>query len=104
MSTAVRNGASKSILISDGIRASARRTPHKVAITEGLRTLTYQQLIHRIDRVSNLAHFGLKLRHGDRVALFMKNRLEFIFNFLKYHITNLINYIKDKLTKKFYFN
>ena len=78
MSTAVRNGASKSILISDGIRASARRTPHKVAITEGLRTLTYQQLIHRIDRVSNLAHFGLKLRHGDRVALFMKNRLEYM--------------------------
>jgi len=78
MSTAVRKGASKSILISDGIRAASRRTPAKVAITEGAGTLTYQQLITRIDKVSNLAHFGLNLRHGDRAALFMKNRLEYL--------------------------
>ena len=75
MQTPIRNGASKSILIADGIRASSLRTPHKTAITESSRSLTYRQLIDRIDRVSNLAHAGWGLRHGDRAALMMRNRL-----------------------------
>jgi long-chain acyl-CoA synthetase len=78
MQTPIRNGASKSILIADGIRASSLRTPHKTAITESSRSLTYRQLIDRIDRVSNLAHAELGLRHGDRAALMMRNRLEYM--------------------------
>ena len=78
MQTPIRNGASKSILIADGIRASSLRTPHKTAITESSRSLTYRQLIDRIDRVSNLAHAGWGLRHGDRAALMMRNRLEYM--------------------------
>ena len=74
----VRRGASTSILISDGIRAAARRTPDKVAITETGRSLTYRRLIERIDRVSNLAHTGLGLRHGERAAVLLPNRLEYI--------------------------
>ena len=78
MQTPIRNGASKSILIADGIRASSLRTPHKTAITESSRSLTYRQLIDRIDRVSNQAHAGWGLRHGDRAALMMRNRLEYM--------------------------
>ncbi len=78
MKNQIRVGASKSILIADGIRASSLRTPHKTAITETGRTLTYQQLIDRIDRVSHLAQTGLGLRHGDRAALMMRNRLEYM--------------------------
>ena len=74
----VRHGASKSILIADGIRAAARRTPHKIAITETGRSLAYRALIERIDRVSNLAHAGLGLRHGERAAILAPNRLEYI--------------------------
>lgn len=74
----VRSGASTSILISDGIRAAARRTPNKIAITETGRSLSYRKLIERIDRVSNLAQAGLGLRHGERAALLLSNRLEYI--------------------------
>ncbi len=74
----VRRGAATSILIADGIRAAARRTPQKIAITESGRSLTYRTLIERIDRVSNLAHSGLGLRHGERAAILAPNRLEYI--------------------------
>jgi len=73
----VRPGASHSITIPDGIRAAAQRTPSKVALVEGSRALSYAQLIERIDQVSNLAtHLGL--RPGDRAAVLMPNRLEYI--------------------------
>ncbi|MGE0315818.1 MAG: class I adenylate-forming enzyme family protein [Lautropia sp.] len=74
----VRPGASRSILIADGIRSASRRTPAKVAIAESGRTLTYRRLIDRIDRVSNLARDGLGLRHGERAALLSPNRLEYL--------------------------
>ena len=74
----VRPGASKSILIADGIRAASHRTPNKIAITESGRSLNYRQLVSRIDRVSNLAHAGLGLRHGERAALLLRNRLEYM--------------------------
>lgn len=73
----VRLGSTISVTIPDGVRAAAARTPHKVALVEGSRNLTYARLIERIDRVSNLAiHFGLG--HGDRAAVLMANRLEYI--------------------------
>lgn len=79
----VRKGTSSSILISDGIRSAAMRTPGKIAITEGARRLSYSAIIERIDRVSNLAHApkgdgGLGLRHGDRAALLLPNRIEYM--------------------------
>ena len=74
----VRAGASRSITIADGIRAAAARTPRKVAMTESGRSLTYRALVERIDRVSNLAHAGLNLRHGERAAVLLPNRLEYM--------------------------
>ena len=73
-----RPGASRSITISDGILASASRTPDKMAIREGERSLTYAKLAERIVRVANMApgHFGLA--HGERAAVFMPNRLEYL--------------------------
>jgi long-chain acyl-CoA synthetase len=76
--TRVRSGTATDILISDGIRAAAARTPDKVAIIEGMRRLTYRAITERIDRVSNLAHSGLGLRHGDRAAILLPNRLEYM--------------------------
>ena len=66
------------MLIADGIRAAARRTPSKIAIVEGGRRLTYSALIERIDRVANWARGGLELRHGDRAALLLPNCLEYL--------------------------
>jgi acyl-CoA synthetase (AMP-forming)/AMP-acid ligase II len=78
MSGFLRPGAARSILISDGIRASAGRTPDKVAIRESGRGLTYAQLATRIARVANLTHAGLGLRHGERAAVLSANCLEYI--------------------------
>ena len=66
------------ILIADGVRASAQRTPDKVALSLGERTLSYRDLVDRIDRVSNLALAGLRLSPGDRTALMAPNCIEFI--------------------------
>jgi long-chain acyl-CoA synthetase len=78
MADTVRGGASRSILIADGIRAAAARTPRKVAIVESGRCLTYARLVERIDRVSNLAHAGLGLRKGDYAAVLLPNCLEYM--------------------------
>jgi acyl-CoA synthetase (AMP-forming)/AMP-acid ligase II len=78
MHDVTRSGASQSILIADGIRASAGRTPGKVAIRESDRTLTYAQLVERIARVANLVHGGLGLRHGERAAVLSANCLEYL--------------------------
>jgi acyl-CoA synthetase (AMP-forming)/AMP-acid ligase II len=78
MSDTVRTGASRSMLIADGIRAAAARTPQKVAIVEGTRRLTYRALVERIDRVANLARAGLGLRHGDFASVLSPNRLEYM--------------------------
>jgi long-chain acyl-CoA synthetase len=66
------------ITISSGIRASAARTPSKVALSEEKRSLTYAQLVERIDRVETLAAVGLKLKPGEHVALMSPNCIEFI--------------------------
>ena len=78
MQYVTRRGAARHMLISDGIRASAGRTPDKVAIREGGRELTYARLVDRIGRVANLVHAGLGLRHGERAAVLSANCLEYI--------------------------
>ena len=73
-----RPHSSRSITISDGIFASASRTPRKVALREGERTLTYAQLAERIVRLANVVHRNFGLAHGDRAAVFMPNRIEYL--------------------------
>lgn len=77
MPDSIRRGGSRSILIADGMRAAAFRTPEKIAIREGERSLRFRQLAERIDRVSNLAH-GLGLRQGDLAAVQCRNRIEYL--------------------------
>jgi acyl-CoA synthetase (AMP-forming)/AMP-acid ligase II len=78
MQHVTRRGAARHMLISDGVRASAGRTPDKVAIRESGRELTYARLVDRIGRVANLVHAGLGLRHGERAAVLSANCLEYI--------------------------
>ena len=73
-----RPGNARGMTISDGIFAAARRTPDKLAIRESGRGLSYALLAQRIRRVANLVHDGLGLCHGDRAAVLLPNRLEYI--------------------------
>lgn len=67
-----------SVRVDDGVRASARRTPHKVALAEGPRELTYRDLVDRIDRIRTATVAGLGLGPGAHAAIFSPNCLEFI--------------------------
>jgi long-chain acyl-CoA synthetase len=78
MADFARRHASRSITIADGIFASASRTPGKTAIREGARALTYAALAERVVRVANLAHGHFGLAHGDRAAVLMPNRIEYL--------------------------
>ena len=73
-----RPRSSHSITIADGIFASASRTPQKMAIREGERSLTYASLAERILRLANVAHGHFDLAHGERAAVFMPNRMEYL--------------------------
>lgn len=78
MAAFARPRSSRSITISDGIFASASRTPDKIAIREGERSLTYARLAERVLRVANVAHGHFGLAHGERAAVLMPNRLEYL--------------------------
>ena len=56
----------------------ALRTPEKIALQEGARTLSYRHLVERIDRVSNFVLHGLEVRTGDHAAVMAPNCLEFV--------------------------
>ena len=73
-----RPRSSQSITIADGIFASASRTPQKVAIREAERSLTYSRLAERIVRLANVVHGHFNLAHGERAAVFMPNRIEYL--------------------------
>jgi acyl-CoA synthetase (AMP-forming)/AMP-acid ligase II len=66
------------VTLDAGVRAAFNRTPDKLALREGERTLTYRQLISRINRVSAAAVGDLGLRVGDRAAILATNCLEYI--------------------------
>ena len=63
--------------MASGIRCSKARSPGKIALICAGRSLTYTQLVDRIDRVTALAT-GLGLQQGDRAAIVAGNCLEYI--------------------------
>lgn len=65
------------VTMASGIRCNVARDHGKVALICGPRTLTYGQLIDRIDRVCAMAA-GLGLQAGDRAAIIAGNCLEYI--------------------------
>jgi acyl-CoA synthetase (AMP-forming)/AMP-acid ligase II len=65
------------ITMASGIRTSMARNPAKPALICGDRSLTYAQLVDRIDRVASLAA-GLGLHPGERAAIVSGNCLEYI--------------------------
>jgi acyl-CoA synthetase (AMP-forming)/AMP-acid ligase II len=60
------------------VSRSARRYPGRVAVFEGERSLTYDELDGRTSRLANALLGRYRLERGDRVALLVRNRLEVI--------------------------
>ena len=66
------------VTLDSGVRAAFNRTPDRLALREGERTLSYRQLVSRINRAGSAALGDLGLRNGDRVAILAGNCLEYI--------------------------
>lgn len=62
--------------IANGIREFARATPKRTAIIDGDRTLTYEALNDRANRLANRL-LSSDLNPGDHVAILLGNRLEY---------------------------
>lgn len=73
-----RPASYRPVQIADGVRTSARRTPGKIALQEGARTLTYGEVVERIDRVASGVAHGLSLPAGAHSAIMAPNCLEFV--------------------------
>ncbi|MFK7828598.1 MAG: class I adenylate-forming enzyme family protein [Congregibacter sp.] len=66
------------LTIGRGVINAARRFPQQVAIEDGPRSLSYQQLSERIQQIGAIAIHDVGLKRGDVVALISSNRLEYI--------------------------
>jgi acyl-CoA synthetase (AMP-forming)/AMP-acid ligase II len=67
----------RQINIADGLRVSAFRSPHKTAVLQGERTLSFRDLDQRANQVAN-AFLGLGLTPGDRVGILLANVPEYL--------------------------
>lgn len=66
--------------VTQGIHASSFRTPHKVAVWHGDRSVTYKQLTDRMRKVSYAAFTNIHFQ--GNVALVAQNSIEFLEIFL----------------------
>ncbi|MCC7083318.1 MAG: AMP-binding protein [Burkholderiales bacterium] len=66
------------LTITTGVHAAARRTPHKVALIDGTRMLSFAQLVERMARLGAAGMAELGLAHRDHVAVVAPNCLEFL--------------------------
>ena len=62
----------------DGIFSSSQRTPHKVAIRCGDRSVSYSELIEKVKRIQHYCINSLNLKIGDRVSLLGNNSIEYL--------------------------
>lgn len=67
--------------LSDRFREMARKYPNKVAIIFEDRQITFRELDELSNRIANVVRAS-GLRHGDAVAVFMENSLEYLAVFL----------------------
>jgi O-succinylbenzoic acid--CoA ligase len=67
-----------SLKATDGIFSSSQRTPHKVAIRCGDRSVSYSELTNKVRQIQHYCVHKLKLKPGDRVSLLGNNSIEYL--------------------------
>ena len=68
----------RSLGMAAGLKAAARRSPDKIAYTQGARQRSYGALVERVDRVTAALLAGFGLAPGQHVAIVAKNSIEYM--------------------------
>jgi len=68
-------------MIEDSVAAVVRKYPEHVAISDGLKTITYCELYSQKQGYVQYLRQVLHIQKGERIALFLPNCVEFIFLF-----------------------
>ena len=68
----------RQLLITSGLRASARRTPGKTALRFEDRIVTYGALAEKMDRIKAVAHASWGLERGTVVGILSPNCIEYL--------------------------
>src|SRR5262249_13842903 len=55
------------------MRSAAARDPKRVAVIDETRTVTYGELVHRVQRLANAVRAGYAIAPGDRIGLLCRN-------------------------------
>lgn len=67
--------------IYDSLKNSADRFPEKTAVIEETKTITYRQLIEKVDRLSGWLKASFHVQKGERVGLLFVNSIDFYIAF-----------------------
>jgi acyl-CoA synthetase (AMP-forming)/AMP-acid ligase II len=59
------------------MRERARIVPHRTALVEGSRRITFAELMRRVDALAQALH-AMGVRRGDRIAVLSENRCEYM--------------------------
>ena len=76
----VVQGAWQNMLLSDLLGAAAQECPQREALVDNMGRLTYSQLKHKADRLTQ-GLWDLGIRRGDAVLLQLPNWNEFVYSF-----------------------
>lgn len=66
------------LTVPDGIRAAGRRDPHKVALIQGDKQVTYREFLARAEAVSLSACRKMGLKLGDFAAIYSHNSIAYL--------------------------
>lgn len=66
-----------SLTVAELVMAQAARAPHRLALDDGKRAMTYRELRDRTNRLANHLS-GLRIGRGDRIAILSENRTEYL--------------------------
>jgi non-ribosomal peptide synthetase component E (peptide arylation enzyme) len=77
--TTVGSGDNAGMLYHQTLARAARFFPHRVAVVDGERRVTYGELAVRVEQLAGLLA-SLGFAAGDRLAFLLPNSLEFVEN------------------------
>ena len=74
----LKRGTKNNLYVSDRFQETARKYPSKVAIMFEDKKITFKELDEVSNKIANMLRSSTDLRHGDTMAIFMENCIEYV--------------------------